>query len=454
MIQAGMNVARLNFSHNVHKYHLGVIKNIRAAAKELKTSVAILQDLQGPRIRLGNLPEKGIVLKKGDNVILSTAKELSGDKIPVTYDRMHSDVSAGERILIADGLMELMVESVKGKDIHCKVNIGGLITSHKGINLPDTDVTAEALSEKDKEDLLFGVENGVDFVAISFVRSAADVIRLRQLIKVYEKKLKIKEEYPIRIITKIERQEAIHNIDEIIAAADGVMVARGDLGVELPAEEVPLIQKMLIDKCLQACKPVIVATQMLESMIQNPRATRAEVSDVANAVIDHTDAVMLSGESAAGKYPVEAVQCMSRVVQRIEASTYDDLVLQNNVKMFTTTDEAIGQVAKLLSQQLKAKIILGVTMSGHTARVISRYRPEVPAFVSCVNDRVLRQLNLSWGISPFKLKPCKTFDEIVEKAKKHLKTDKIIKKGDQVIVIGGVQPTHPGKINMVNLQTI
>jgi len=453
MIKAGMNVARLNFSHNVHEYHLKVINNIRSSSKELKMPVAILQDLQGPRIRLGDLPEKGIQLKKGDKIVLTTGIKSEGS-IPVTYKKMSSDVADGQRILIADGLIELYIDKVKGDDMHCTVVNGGLITSHKGINLPDTDVSADALSDKDKEDLLFGVENGVDFVALSFVRNSDDVHRLRNLIKSYEKKLGIKSIYPIQIITKIERQEAIHNIDEIIAAADGVMVARGDLGIELPAEEVPLIQKMIVDKCLKACKPVIVATQMLESMINNPRPTRAEVSDVANAVIDHTDAVMLSGESAAGKYPVQSVECMARVVERIEGSTYDDLVLQNKVKMFTTTNEAMGQVAKLLSQQVKAKVILGATMSGHTARVISRYRPEIPVFISCVDDRVLRQLTLSWGVSPFKLKPCSAFNELVDKSKNYLKRNRVVKKNDQVIVIGGVPVKQSGKINVIDLQTI
>jgi len=316
MINSGMNVARLNFSHNVLSYHAKLIKTLRALAKETKNPIAIIQDLQGPRIRLGDLPAKGLVVKKGQEVVLTTSKSHQ-NKIPVTYEKMHLDIEPKDRILIADGLMELVAEKIAGRDILCRVVIGGTLFSHKGINLPDTNVSVPSLTDKDKTDLLFGVKQNVDFVAMSFVRTAKDVYDLKYLIQKYAKKLKLKTA-PIRVVVKIERKEAIENIDEIIEATDAVMVARGDLGIELPAEDVPLMQKMIIDKCLQAAKPVIVATQMLDSMIHSPRPTRAEVSDVANAVIDHTDAVMLSGETASGDFPVETVDTMRKIIEKAE----------------------------------------------------------------------------------------------------------------------------------------
>jgi len=449
-----MNVARLNFSHNVHAYHAGVIKNIRVASKALGMPVAILQDLQGPRIRLGNLPEKGISIKRGDKVILTTEKLASPKKITVTYSQMHDDVKAGERILIADGLFELKVLSVNGKDISCEVINGGTLTSHKGMNLPDTDVSVPAISEKDKDDLVFGVKSGIDFVALSFVKNAADVHALRKIIEKAEKQLQLKKNSPIKIIVKIERREAVDNLDEIIEATDGVMVARGDLGIELPAEDVPLIQKAIIDKCLHAAKPVIVATQMLESMINNPRPTRAEVSDIANAVIDHADAVMLSGETANGKFPVDAVTYMRKTIEATEASTYDNLVVKNKVEAFGSNDEAISKAAKILVEETDSKLILCATMSGHTARIISRYRPEKTIFCGTGNDRVLRQLCLSWGVFPFQLSESKNFVQLVNKGKNYLLKNKFAKKGEQIIVIGGIPVNKQGKVNVVEVQTV
>lgn len=454
LIKAGLNVARLNFSHNVHEYHGQVMKNIRTAAKALKTNVAILQDLQGPRIRLGKLPEKGIAIKRGDKVVLTTEKYTSPKKISVTYAEMHKDMKPGERILIADGLFELKVLSVKGRDMHCEVVNGGTLTSNKGMNLPDTKVTVPAISEKDKEDLVFGVKSGVDFVALSFVRSAADVHALRKLIEKAEKSLGIKKDVSIKIIVKVERREAVENIEGIIEAADGIMVARGDLGIELPAEDVPLIQKAIIDKCLKAAKPVIVATQMLESMVNNPRPTRAEVSDIANAVIDHADAVMLSGETANGKFPVEAVTYMRKTIEAVEASAYDNLVVKNKTEAFKAVDEAMSKAAKLIADETSAELIFCATMTGRTARFISRYRPERTIFAATENERVLRQLCLTWGVYPFILSESKTFEQLVTKGRNYLLKNKFVKKGNEIIVIGGIPVRKPGMMNVVEVQTV
>jgi len=453
LIRGGMNVARLNFSHNVHAYHLKVIKSVRALAKEMKPPIAILQDLQGPRIRLGDLPEQGIELKRGQKIALTTSRAVR-NFIPVTYEKMHLDVKTGHRILIADGLIELRAEAIRGREIYCTVVNGGKISSHKGINLPDSAVSVPAVSEKDREDLAFGVKNGVDFVALSFVRGAADVKHLRELIDAAEKKLKIKNKAAIKIIVKIERREAIENSNEIIAAADGVMVARGDLGIELPAEDVPLIQKMLIDKCLAAAKPVIVATQMLESMIVNPRPTRAEVSDVANAVIDHTDAVMLSGETASGKFPAEAVTYMAKTAEATEASVYDNLVLQDKVQKFTAPNEAVGAAARAIAENAKARAILVFSLSGQTARLVSRYRPELPIYVACEDERVARQLSLTWGAQPFVLPVCKSADELVKKGLAYLQKNKHVKRGDNVVVIVGENVGKSGGANVVEVKTL
>ncbi|MEK7512381.1 MAG: pyruvate kinase [Patescibacteria group bacterium] len=454
LIKAGMNVSRLNFSHNVHSYHLKVMKMVRAAAMECAEPVAILQDLQGPRIRLGELSETGINLKNKSRVILTTADSTDGKKIPVTYKKMHEDVKAGERILISDGLIELKVKSVQKKDIICVVINGGKIFSHKGINLPDTNVRIEALSEKDKEDLLFGVKNKVDFVALSFVRTAKDIYNLRKLIEKYERQLKIKATSPIRIIAKIERREAIENIDEILASADGLMVARGDLGIEMPAEEIPLLQKMLIDKCLHAAKPVIVATQMLESMINNPRPTRAEVSDVANAVIDHTDAIMLSGETANGKFPVEAVEYMTKIAINTEKSTYDDFVLQEKVNQITPANDAVAGVAKVLTEQANVKLILVASLSGHSGRVVSRYRPEKPIYVACDEHRVERQLNLNWGLKPFVLPACQTINSFIDQATNYLKRKKVVKKNDRITIVSGITMGKSGTTDFIEIKKI
>ncbi len=449
-MDAGMNIARLNFSHGTHEDHKKMLNRIRAQAKKRDIAVGVLLDLQGPKIRTGDLPKEGIELKAGDKVILTTAPRAPKGKIPLTYKDLHKDAKAGQKILMDDGLMDMKVTKVTGRDIHCLVGTGGTLFSHKGINLPETKVSASALPAKDKKDAEFGVINDVDWMALSFVRSASEVVDLKKLIEKYEKKHKKKSAHSIRIIAKIEKQEAVDDIDNILKVVDAIMVARGDLGVEIPAEEVPLIQKMLIEKARQAAKPVVVATQMLDSMIRNPRATRAEVSDVANAIIDHTDAIMLSGETAVGKYPVDAVKTMTRIAQKTEASKFDDTDL-SDIKLFKNEEEAVSNVGAILAKTTSTKLILVTSMTGAAARIVSRYRAEFPIYVATHDKRVSRQLAMSWGVTSFVLPKCKSSEELVEKAVDHLVANKYVKKGNSIVVITGQPVGIPGNINSVEI---
>jgi len=443
LVNAGMNVARLNMSHGTYPEHQKVINNIRQVAKETKKTVAILADLQGPRIRIGTLPAKGITIKTTGDVVLSTASKVKPGVIPVTYAQMHKDVKPGERILIADGLMELKVIHVDGQNIHCRVVNGGIITSNKGINLPDTDVKIASLSEKDKRDIKFGLKNKVDFFALSFVRHPEEVKKLQQMIK-----------NSAMVIAKIEKPEAVLNIRKIIEAADGIMVARGDLGIEMPQEDVPLIQKDIINLCLKKSKPVIVATQMLESMIVNPRPTRAEVSDVANAVIDHTDAVMLSGETASGKYPVDAVSTMAKVIVKVEKSQFDNLDIRKEYRRMLKIDDAFCLTATNLAKQINAKLVLVASLTGYTGRIVSRYRPELPILVSTNTEKVKNQLNLSWGVVPFILPPCKSIEELIDRALDYIKKNNFVSKCDKIIIIAGQPVGQAGNVNWVKVHEI
>ncbi len=456
MVKAGMNVARLNFSHGTHKNHKKLIENIRFVAKKTGEPIAIIQDLQGPKIRLGVLPEEGIEIKKGEEVIFDTSKKEYKNKIvPITYDELHRHLKKGERILLADGKIEVKITEVIKTKIKTKVVVGGIISSHKGLNVPDSKLRISALTEKDKEDALFGVENNVDYIALSFVTDAKDIIDLRFLIKEYEKKLKIKKEAPIRIIAKIERHEAVDNIEEIMDVIDGIMIARGDLGMEIPAEQVPLVQKRLVDLALKYSKPVIVATQMLDSMQNNPRPTRAEVSDVANAVIDHTDAVMLSNETATGKYPIHTVKMMATIISETEDSNYDRLHLHmSSTKKHGDTDDIITKLSRVIAEDTESKLILAASISGDTGRLISKYRPELPIAVGTSSERVRSQLNLSWGIIPFILLHCDSIEELVERSVSYLKKNKIVKKKDKIVVVAGEPVGQAGNINLLELKEI
>lgn len=468
MVKAGMNVARLNFSHGTYDNHKILINNIRAVSEKTGEPVAIMQDLQGPKIRVGLLPDGGVTLKEGEMITFNTALvDCAGGVMPIDYQDLHQYLKKGERLLLDDGRIETKVVRVVGTEISVEVVVGGVLTSHKGINVPDSKLTVRALTDKDKQDVRFGVENDVDLIALSFVTKPEDILDLRYLVKEYEKELRKKPLQPIRIIAKIERNEAVRNIKLILEAADGIMIARGDLGIETPAQEVPLVQKRLIDLALDAAKPVIVATQMLDSMQKNPRPTRAEVSDVANAVIDHTDAVMLSNETATGKYPVETVETMADIILETEKSVYDNLPMrypqgkgpasapmglrQGKGKK---TDDVISQMSRALAEEVNAKLILAASISGETARLISRYRPELPIVVATSTERVKHQLNLSWGVLPFILPPCRTIEELVERSVTELKKRQIVKMGDKIIVVAGEPIGHAGHVNLLEVREV
>ncbi|MBT4120605.1 MAG: pyruvate kinase [Candidatus Magasanikbacteria bacterium] len=455
MVEAGMNVARLNFSHGTYENHKMLIENIREIEKETGEPIAIMQDLQGPKIRVGLLPKEGVELKDGELVTFDTSlSEYSEKIIPIGYADLHQYLKKGERMLLDDGRIEVNILSVENTKIKTKVVVGRCLTSNKGINVPDSKLTVRALTEKDKADAKFGVEHGVDFIALSFVTGTEDILDLRYLVKQYEKDLNLKTEHPIRIIAKIERSDAVKNIEEILGVVDGIMVARGDLGIETPAKDVPLVQKKLIDTALEYARPVIVATQMLDSMQNNPRPTRAEVSDVANAVIDHTDAVMLSNETATGNYPVETVQTMSDIISGAEKSVYDDLLVHEPKKKTSRVDEVISQMSRSLAEKIGAKVILAASLSGETARLISRYRPELPIVVATGTDRVKHQLNLSWGVMPFVLQPCRTIEELVERSVTELKKLEIVDSGDKIIVVAGEPVGQAGHVNLLEVREV
>lgn len=434
LMRAGLRVARLNFSHGDYKSHRGFIRNIRKAAKNVGIEVAILQDLQGPRIRIGEVAEEGIKARKGAKIALVGEAHhkvgIPGHRtVPIQYDNLYKDVKKGTLILIEDGTIQLKVTKVRNKVVYCKVKVGGVIKTHKGMNVPGVTLTVDVITDKDKRDIVFGQEQEVDYVALSFVKDAEDIKRLKQLIKKAEKKgTKIRT----KTIAKVERQEALDNLDSIINEVDGIMVARGDLGIEVAPEQVPIWQKRMITKCLRHSKPVIVATQMLDSMIRNPQPTRAEVSDVANAIIDHTDGIMLSGESAVGKYPLEAVSMMTKVAITTEDSKYDDLLC--GPKVVEGRQPGLAYAACLLHLSVRAKAIIVFTRTGESARLVSRHRPELPIVALTPEKKTQRQLALSWGVIPLKVSEKASIKVMLNQAVKLLKTEKKIKKGDPIII--------------------
>lgn len=452
LVKAGMNVCRLNFSHGTHADHAMLIQRIRAVREQTGEPLAILQDLQGPKIRVGELPKEGVRLEMGKRIVFTTGEASVPEKLPVTYPQLHEDVRIGQTILLDDGLLSVRVAEVRGSDVICDIVNGGLLTSHKGMNLPETKTSISALSDKDREDVKFGVGQGVDWIALSFVRSAEDIRELRALIQSEAQMQKVGEEPPIRLIAKIEKPEAIEHFDEILAVVDGVMVARGDLGIEIAAERVPILQKEIIRKCLDAAKPVIVATQMLDSMIRNPRATRAEISDVANAVIDHADATMLSGETASGAFPKDAVAMMTAAIQEAERSAYDDL--PSHVVKTSNTEEAMTNVASALAQANTAKAIIVASLSGHAARLVSRYRPELPIYAATPVERVRHQLNLSWGVKPFLLSSCTTVAELAMQSIAYLLKQKFVQPGDEIVLVAGEPLGKSGYVNLVEVRKV
>lgn len=448
-ILSGMDVARLNLSHGDYASHTKLINTLRSQARALKKPLALMADLQGPKLRIGEIKDT-VILKKNDKITLSYKKMRGKSFLPLQVD-ISKFVKKDHRILIDDGQVELLVEKVARGLIFAHVNVGGKIISHKGINLPDSKVTLSALTEKDKKDLLFALKMGVDMVALSFVATAKDVEIVKKLI--YKNRLK-KNEEPW-LVAKIERPEAVKNFAGILKVADAVMVARGDLGVEIEPSQVPIIQKNIIRECLRSAKPVIVATQMLDSMIRNSRPTRAEVSDVANAVVDHTDAVMLSGETANGKYPVEAVKMMARIVTETEASPYDDLPAGFLGDDKHSVVASVANMAYRMAREVNAKALVGATLSGLTARMLSRQRPQESEIIIFTNSAVVyRKMALVWGVRQFLMPTCKSLDELVNKSMALVKKEKLVKKGEKIVLVTGSPVGIRENLNLCEVRTI
>lgn len=449
LILAGMNVARLNFSHGDYEEHGNRINVIRQASKELGKTVAILLDTKGPEIRTGKLEVEPIELVQDEYLTLTT-EEILGDqnRISVTYSDLPNDVQVGSTILIDDGLIGLTVVDIQGTEIKTRIVNGGTIKSKKGVNVPGVAISLPGITEKDTNDIIFGIGQDIDFIAASFVRKASDVLEIRALLEKHNAS-------HIQIISKIENQQGVDNLDEILAVSDGLMVARGDLGVEIPAEDVPLVQKQMIAKCNVAGKPVVTATQMLDSMQRNPRPTRAEASDVANAIFDGTDAIMLSGETAAGKYPVESVLTMSRIAEKAESAlNYREILMKQQIAQETTVTEAISQSVALTALDLNAKAIISSTVTGHTARVISKYRPKSPIVAVTTQERTMRQLALVWGVTPVFGQEASSTDELLATALKGGKASGLAKAGDLVVITAGIPLGRSGSTNLVKVDTI
>lgn len=445
LIRNGMTMARLNFSHGSRREHKEKILRIRNVSNELNQPVSILQDLAGPKIRVGDVPKPGVKLAAGQPFILSTQRvEGSEKRVSVSYPNLPHEVKAGDRILLADGAMELTVKRTTDSEIYCEVITGGVLTSRKGINLPTGTLKTPSLTDKDREDLLFGLENEIDYVALSFVRRAEDILEAKELIRQGKR--------DIPVIAKIEKHEAIDHIDEIVEASDGIMVARGDLGVEIPLEKVPTIQKMLIHKANAVGKPVITATQMLHSMVESPRPTRAEATDVANAVLDGTDAVMLSEETATGAYPVRAVEYMARIVRNAEKAFPHNEYLRLIPKK--EVSDSVAHATCSLADHLDASVIVCPTQSGQTAAYISRFRPRQPIIALSPNETTVRRLTLFWGCHPRLMSSPKDTDDMIESVLRSALDTGYVSKGDLVVITSGHPVWVPGTTNVVRVQRI
>lgn len=445
LMLAGMNVARFNFSHGSHEEHKRKYDRVIKVSNELGLPVATLLDTKGPEIRLKAIEGGRTELVAGQKFILTT-EELIGtnEKVTITYKNLKNDISVGTTILIDDGLIEMVVDAIEEEDIICTVINGGPISDKKGVNVPGAILSMDYISEVDKSDIMFGCDMGFDFLAASFVRSKEDILEVRKILDDHNSHMKI--------IAKIENMQGIRNLDEILEVSDGIMVARGDMGVEIPMEEVPVVQKRMIKKAEAMGKHVITATQMLESMIKNPRPTRAETTDIANAIYDGTTAIMLSGESVMGLYPVEAVKTMARIAERTE----QDIDYNGRLRRRENTGDidittAISHATCTTAMDLKASAIITVTLSGFTAGMISRYKPSCPIIACGVSPRICRQLNLSWGVTPIWIARESTTDDLFEEAIKALEEAGYIKKGDKVVLTAGVPLGIPGRTNMIRV---
>ena len=447
MIKSGMDVARLNFSHGSYEDHKMRMDEVKKVREELKRFVPIMLDTKGPEIRTGSLKDGMAKIKAGQKFVLTT-ENIEGDneRVSVTYKNLPGELRKGDIVLIDDGLLKLEVVELTENEVICISDNDAVLGNKKGINLPNITVDMPYVSEKDRNDLLFGIKEDIDFVAASFVRSASDIYEIRKILEQNGGK-------HIKIIAKIENRDGVKNIDEILKASDGIMVTRGDMGVEIPMEELPGIQKMLIRKCFLMGKIAITATQMLESMITKPRPTRAEISDVANAVYDGTSATMLSGESAIGAYPVEAVKAMARIVLKTE-SAIDYKTMLKDAQMSRNVTGAVSHAACTMAQDMEASAIVTVTKSGHTARMISKYRPESPIIAAAVEERVARQLAMSWGVVPVKAEAKATSDELFDHAIDLARDTGIVDSGDVVVITGGVPIGVSGTTNIVKVEIV
>ncbi len=438
LLSAGMDVARLNFSHSTHEEHAKSISMLRAAAIEHEKPIAVLADLQGPKIRTGPLAGGGpVLLRSGQKFVITTAKVLGDStRVNTVFTPLPHEVHRGDRILLSDGLIELRVEKVSGREVICQVVNGGALGEHKGINLPGINLRVPALTTKDRADLKFALKHGADYIAVSFVRRPEDVLLAKQLIR------RAGKDTPV--IAKLEKPEAIENLDAILRAADGVMVARGDLGVEMNPERVPVVQKAIIARAREFRRPVITATQMLESMTENPRPTRAEASDVANAIFDGSDAVMLSAETASGKYPVEAVGMMARIIEEAEAS----------IREFPRPAETVAELVCHASRELHMKLIAVFTHSGFTARLVSRYRPLVPIVAFSPEAETRRRMALIWGALPRMIQDVQKVDGLAKVAEKRLLEERLVRKGDVIGIVAGTPMGIRGTTNFMKFHII
>lgn len=449
MIKAGLNVVRLNFSHGSHAEHARRIQTVREVAAKLGQPVGILADIQGPKIRTGILNEEPLIMKEGDHFYLTVdpAKEKTPGYIYVEYPTLIEEVHPGSTIFLADGMIEMKVITVNSTDLECAVVNGGELTSKKGVTLPGVTVNLPALMAKDRLDIEFAVQQDLDFIAISFARKAEHLREIRRLVESLGGNQ--------LLIAKIENEEGFRNSEEILAASDGLMVARGDLGAEVPLEEIPLLQSRLIRICNAAGKPVITATEMLESMVRNPRPTRAEITDIAHAIQDGTDAIMLSAETAVGKYPVAAVAIMSQVAKRIEASLqYGRILASKEIGTFPNVADAISHATCQIALDLKVVAVISSTQSGSTARMVAKYRPQAPIIATTPSAKVVQQLTLVWGVYPIMVSPASDIDTMLDTSVAAAKQHGFIKQGDLVVITAGVRTGVPGSTNLLKVHYI
>ncbi|MEL7648052.1 MAG: pyruvate kinase [Sedimentibacter sp.] len=450
LVLNGLNVARLNFSHGTHQEHQEKIDVIKKVRSDLGTCTAIMLDTKGPEIRTRDFENGSAELVKGQEFVLTT-RDIPGNKdiASVTYENFARDVKPGDKVLIDDGLISLeVVETLNETDLKCIVQNGGTVKNKKGINVPSVQINLPAMTERDISDIKFGIQNDIDYIAASFIRKADDVIAIRRI-------LEEENADHIMIISKIENRQGVENIDDIIAVSDGIMVARGDLGVEIPAEEVPLVQKMLIKKCNDAGKPVITATQMLDSMMRNPRPTRAEVSDVATAIFEGSDAIMLSGETASGSYPTEAVQTMARIALMIENSLdYDEILKNKNISFQSSITDSISFATCRTCLDLHASAIISATSSGYTAAAVSRYRPKAPIIAATQDEQVMRRMSVYWGVYPIQISKLNSTDEIIDKSVDKALELGYIENGDLTIITAGVPVGVSGSTNLLKVHIV